>query len=363
MSFSVSVENGETVVSAPPPVLEDLQKSIRELLHCDPGNSLSVIRFVAQTTVPKTLTLKQRQIVKFLYPEVKQDAPFEEFEKIQALHLELLEAATIAKPQGPIHFTQNGKIVSMTLAALLVEVFGVNQPRNLMCRTNKLFDSNPIFTLLLPIPVPVKFSQIGSDSVQLALSNPTSLPASITYGLLNKAITAVISRKIIRVEFNEVDRFGFERDLQMSLAKNNGIALIKSEDRISDEDDARSFTIWAVPLSESVPSNLKDKFERQWFAIARRPCANCGVLFSDQCNEPCVIRKHEGERIPFEDGLDEHQIEETGEIIVRYECCGEVEADCPGCVEAVIEPLHVGTPGNDLSTWEYSEEPGNVLQN
>ena len=62
-------------------------------------------------------------------------------------------------------------------------------------------------------------------------------------------------------------------------------------------------------------------------------CNKCNNYFILDEKE-CFLYKHEGERLPFENGeMEEFEIDENGEEIVyyNYSCCGEVISDDPGC--------------------------------
>ena len=84
-------------------------------------------------------------------------------------------------------------------------------------------------------------------------------------------------------------------------------------------------------------------------------CQKCGQCFSTN-DTKCSKYYHEGKRIPFETGEMEI-VEYDGEnpiIIHNYDCCGEIEADKPGC-KSVPNGYHEKSTPESRSKISFSQ--------
>jgi hypothetical protein len=249
-------------------------------------------------------------------------SPIFALKAISPLALDLLESAASFKAPQPANFTYNHTSIPLPLAAFLVEVFADFQDPIVVHRINKRFNSDPIFTLLLPIPIPVRFSLGTNTEVLLSLMDSHALPVSRIAPLLETAIQVLSRGAFKTVTFDRVDIEGFDSDRQTLLCKKFNLAFVKGEDSLQS-DDSRTFTFWVTPLSgPAFPDGIDVALEREYWPINRRECIECRKKFSDVSNEPCVQSVHdEGCRqLPFEDGSLEKFDPETQQTFVRWSC-------------------------------------------
>jgi hypothetical protein len=351
--LDISVDGGAVVVTGNEYQIAHLQSSISALLHLSPSISVTSVTFRSRPFVAE-LSARQRSILNFLYPDIPADTPMKELSAIPSLGLDLLERAAALKPPHPSSFSSDQASIPLPLAAFLVEIFAAYQDPVVEHRINKRFNSDPIFTLLLPVPVPVKFSLATNTTVLLSLADAVGLPLERTKALLGIAIQAVSRRPFRTITFDKVDIEGFANDRQTLFCRKQGVALVKGEDEIYS-DESRTFTFWITPVvSGQFGEKVNDAIEREYWAINRRECIECRKAFSDVSNERCVQHVHADEcrQLPFEDGSLEKFDPETQQTFVRWNCSSEdVPIDDNGCLEVIVSELHVAGD-SDLSKLE-----------
>jgi hypothetical protein len=354
VELEISVNAGAVTVTGNEYQIVHLQSAIAEILHLNPSVSLTSVSFHSVPFVAE-LSPRQRSIVHFLLPDVPVDAPIDSLRAIPTLALDLLEPAASLKSLHPASFTHDRVSIPLPLASFLVEVFAAYQDTVVVHRINKRFNSDPIFTLLLPVPIPVKFSLATNTEVLLSLADPLILPLARTGPLLDAALNALSHRPFKTVTFSHVDIEGFDTGRQTLFGKKNGVALVKGEDELHS-DESRTFTFWVTPVnSTDFGDTLNDAVERAYWQINRRECIECRKPFSDVSNEPCVQSAHaEGcKQLPFEDGSFEKFDPATQQTFVRWSCAPqEVPIDDNGCLEVIVNELHVAAGDADLSRME-----------
>jgi hypothetical protein len=351
--LAITVNGGDVLITGNDYQVAHVQSAIRTILRLDPSVDISTVTF-RSTGAVSDLNPRQRSIVHLLLPDVPADAPFDALKGIPALALDLLESASSLKVPPPTSFSYGERPVPLPIAAFLVEIFGAYQDRDVAHRINKRFNTDPIFTLLLPIPVPVKFRLAPNAEVLLSVAESAALPASRALALLESAILWISGRPFKTITFRRVDIEGFDSDKQSLFSRKNNVALVKGDDDLHP-DESRTFTWWVTPLGGPFPDKFDDVVEREYFPINRRECAECHKPFSDVSNEPCVQNVHAPDcvQLPFEDGSLERFDPEEQQTFVRWSCCPEdVPIDENGCLEVIVNSLHLSAGDVDLSLKE-----------
>jgi hypothetical protein len=349
--LAIAVNGSDVLVTGNDYQIADIQSAVRRLLHLDPSIAISSVKFQSTGSV-SDLNPRQRSIVHLLLPDVPADAPFDSLKAIPSLALDLFESASSQKVPPPTSFSYGERFVPLPIAAFLVEIFAAYQDRDVAHRINKRFNTDPVFTLLLPIPVPVKFRLAPNAEVILSLAESGALPAARAAALLDGAIFWLSKRPFKTITFRSVDMEGFDSDRQSLFSRKNNVALVKDDDDLHP-DDSRTFMWWVTPLGGAFPDKFEDLVEREYFPINRRECAECHKPFSDVSNESCVQNVHAPDcvQLPFEDGSLERFDPEQQQTFVRWSCCpDELPIDENGCLEVIANEFHLGDV--DLSAKE-----------
>lgn len=347
--YKVSTENGQTVITASPYLIDALKQTLRTTIGCEDKYALTTFEFVEQKT---SIDPQVRNAFQMLYPDLRLDL-LEEAEK--------LPLPTLFPNHPPT------KRIPITAASFLVEAFAKNQSISVKCQVDKEYETRPVYVLYIPIPVPVQFYRVSEKSVELSLADSPVVPLNVQVSLIEKAIKSIFVRKIAVAHFTEVDLEGFENDTQIAMGETLKAYLLKSRNVINK--DARSFNVYIMPKNQFAQSvddveylaQIKNRLERKFFAIERRKCQGCDMVYSDISNEPCVKHISSDDYIPFPDGKDVHtEYDESGnEIIMVNTPYGPVEQ---GTGDIEIEICnHQGEPSTSLSKLEFEIEDASNL--
>lgn len=297
----------------------------------------------------------QREAIKFLYPDVNPDAPIEELRQIPKLHLDKI----CGDIENPDYFTHEGMTVTVTAASFLVELFAV-QPAKYIAVFEKAFLIEPtIYTLWLPTPVPVLFA-MKDDNVVLKFADVTNLSQDDAVAQVTTALTVLRSHKIGVAEFLDVDIEGFEIRTQRDFGKKWNCAVLKTSDiqTVGGTEDAPQYSrtfrfLMTLSKDEKIAQRMESACERMFYPIRVRECVGCHRQFSDETAQgACTVPVHEiPDRIPFPDGSYEKTLP-NGVVVENWECCGEQPKYSAGCVDEIIDDVHILDPETD-SRWRW----------
>lgn len=348
--YKVTTENGETVITAAPYLIDALKQSLRTTIGCEDKYALTTFQFVEQKT---SIDPQIRNAFQILYPE---------------LRLDLLEEAE--KLPLPTNFPNHPptKRIPITIASFLIEAFAKNQSVEHKCQVDKEYEIHPVYVLYIPIPVPVQFYRVSEKSVELSLSDSPIIPLNVQISLVEKAIKSISVRKVAVAHFTDVDIEGFETDVQASIGESLKAFLLKSRNEINK--DARSFKVYIMPKNQYTQSvddveyltQIKNRLEKKFFMIERRKCQGCDMVISDISNEPLKKYLSMDDYIPFPDGKLEHvEYDEYGdEIIFVNTKDGQIEKGYDDNIEVVV-CNHQGEPSTSLSKLVFEIEDASSL--
>ena len=348
--YKVTTENGKTIITAAPYLIDALKQSFRKTIGCEDKYALTTFQFVENKTV---IDPQIKDTLQMLYPNMR---------------LDLLEEAE--KLPLPTNFTHHppSKRIPITAASFLVEAFAKNQSTNVKCQVDKDYENHPVYILYIPIPIPVQFYRVSEKLVELSLSDSSVVPLKVQNSLIEKALESIYVRKIAVAHFTDVDLEGFEKDVQVSMGETLKAYLLKSDDDIKNE--SRSFKVYIMPKNEFAQSvddvkyleQIKNRLEKKFFMIERRKCVGCDQIISDISPEPFRRYLSSEDYLPFEDGLLEHEfIDQYGnKIILVNTKNGVIEKGVDDDIEIEV-CNHQGEPSISQSKLDFEIEDASNL--
>lgn len=223
------------------------------------------------------------------------------------------------------------------LVEFLIESFAIDQPEQFHCIEHKNFENKQLMHLNMPFPMPLTFQTEG-DKIQVGFFNSSNFSSEEMNELCSTVLTTLSQRSMLVFTISEVDREVFSFSYLENLSKELDFIYLRSIPEENDEMETISFTIkimkynWSLEKETAIQNRIAEMFND----ASIFECKKCGCTYSPSDGSKCYKTIHSGKRIPFP---DTHEMElydeaEDGQpvLLYCYTCCGEVEADAPGCV-------------------------------
>ena len=253
--------------------------------------------------------------------------------------------------------------VPYLLGGFLIESFATDQPENIKHLDNKQIPTRTIINLQLPYNTPLSFETF-KDKIQIGFDDFPGIPYEETNEYVSTILTTLSSRQMLVINFGNVDRANFSNEILDKLAQELDFVYLRTQETFDEDTESISFSLkimqhnWSNEKEELIKNRIHDLFSKSCIYT----CAKCGLFYSPNDGSQCFLTTHSGKQIPFESGEMEEvgEDEDTGEpvIYVKFECCGEVEKDEPGCVTTdTPNGDHEPFPDSLISNIEYSTEP------
>lgn len=293
--------------------------------------------------------------------DIPVDTPPEELMNMPDLNLDLLTRPPLTDFTPYYMETVQQKLrVPRRLAEFFIESFALDEaPQQIHISPKRFPERGALIQFQIPAVVPI-FVTGESRTITFCFFNTPLISANDTERIVKRRLNVLSQRSLLVVHFERVDSRGFAQADIDAFANDLDVRVLVEFGRVDTAIETRDLTMFVMKShwDPELEALVREEIDRLYAAAALNYCGKCGLLFAAGDQE-CVIKRHAGERIQFDDGQWELVEFEEGDdepmTIVRWSCCGEVPIDEPGCLS---EPAgaHEPDPEKPFSSEVYGEE-------
>jgi hypothetical protein len=228
--------------------------------------------------------------------------------------------------------------VPSQIADFFIEVLAVDQPAATRQRALKIFRKPLIMRIRLPEPIPMQFSSPDPDRTRIGFFDSDLESAAALERRVSRALSVIARRRLLTAEFHSVDSAAVPDIARLAAAHRVPVL------RLDCDSDATTDTVtfvlrilqtrWDSALRGAIESAIRADFAAAEILF----CAKCDLMYCASDGGPCVLRYHEGRRLPFDDGRWE--VAENNVALWNFACCGRIARDAPGCAVRT-DPQHL----------------------
>jgi hypothetical protein len=284
------------------------------------------------------VTDEQFEALLYMDESIPGDAKTEDLIANPRLGLHLRSGPPITGPFTPDLakvFTQ----VPIFVGSLLIEALGVRFDPALKCRQVKSFSKPRVIGLRVPVQLPFTFQDFGPRRTSIGFFDTSRITAADMQVHVNLILSNLSSLGLLVAEAKNLDSRTFAPAL-VTFATDWGLTILYTVDNDNRETEVFDVTVRVLKShwDDERDREVREELQALVKQSAVYHCETCKQLFSESDGPTCPRTRHRGKQVELYPGVMEEMAEDEedeGEFItiVKYECCGEVAKDDPGCVK------------------------------
>jgi hypothetical protein len=309
------------------------------------------------TPADEEITPDHWDAILFMDNTITEDTPLAELVRNPRLGLHLRSGPPI-RPPFPPSAAREPLAVPSAIASLLIEALSPSAP--FPFQLVKPFPTPTILPLRLPIRLPVLFHTKSPRTTTLSFFDTARISAAGTKEHVSRILDNISSLGLLTATFPSVDSRSFS-DVLAGFSDEFGTVVVYTADNADPALETFTATVrvlkshWSPEFDQEARHGLAKAFDQ----AVTRLCSVCKSYFSHHDGPTCPRSAHKGKQQEVEPGQMEvmEVDEETGDsyMIVKWSCCGEVDADEPGCVP--LPPVnHTASPNEQLPDLKFRDE-------